>query len=98
MAANDGDMYFDLGSTRDDLGRGYGFTPDDLFDRFNKPALDKAIAEGTTFRLLELLGTRPDGLLSSLGKEVEYLRGKGYGFDLVKNADGTTYYLGTRGN
>lgn len=68
-----GDTYFSLGTRWEELENTYGLTDKDMFDLFNKTALDDAVAQGKTIRFsqdpTEWSGT-------ALGDEWNYLKDK----------------------
>ena len=75
-AKETGDMYFDLGERWNEIKAKYNLTDDDLFNLFNKPALDDAVNAGKVIRFSQ----NPDDFLgSALWDEWEYLQ-KEYGF------------------
>lgn len=45
-----GDTYFSLGTKWEELESAYGLTDKDMFNLFNKTALDDAVAQGKTIR------------------------------------------------
>ncbi|MBC2037202.1 hypothetical protein [Listeria booriae] len=46
VASNNGHMYFDLGADWEKIMNDYGLTSTDMFEMFNRPALDDAINSG----------------------------------------------------
>lgn len=48
LEKNDGDMYFDMGSSYDDAMNKYKISYQGMFDYFNVPALDDAASTGKT--------------------------------------------------
>ena len=50
MAKKYGDAYFDLGNEWGVVKEIYGITDKDMFELFNKPALDYAVESGKTIR------------------------------------------------
>ena len=76
-----GDTYFSLGTKWDDLENAYGLTDKDMFELFNKTALDDAVLKGKTIKFVQdprkWSGT-------ALGEEWSYLQNK-YGYtDLIE--------------
>ena len=53
MAKNTGDTYFDLGENWDSIKTQYGLNDDQMFDLFNKPALDDAVKAGKEIRFTQ---------------------------------------------
>ena len=69
--------YFDLGSEKwNDLKKDYGLTDNDLFQYFNVPALDEAIASGKTIRFSHDPRLLKRKRKKSLWKEWQHLREK----------------------
>lgn len=74
-AHSTGNTYFDLGKEWDNIKREYNLSKEDMFNLFNKPALDDAVASGKEIRFSQ------DPRLyenDTLGEEWEYLKKKGY--------------------
>ena len=76
-----GDTYFSLGTKWDDLENTYGLTDKDMFELFNKTALDNAVLKGKTIRFVQdprkWSGT-------ALGDEWNYLQSKHKYTDLIE--------------
>lgn len=82
QAAARGDTFFDLGDDfRAALDRGLN-SKDDIFEFFNKPALDAAILDGKQIRFTHN-PLEPDNVERFVGQEWKYLESKG--FDLVED-------------
>lgn len=77
QAKNNGYSYFDMGDDFTAIEKQYGYTDNDMFDLFNKPFLDDAIAQGKTFHFSH----NPVNDKGALGKEFEYLIEHGYSWD-----------------
>ncbi|MEI3604986.1 hypothetical protein SPD48_04730 [Pseudogracilibacillus sp. SE30717A] len=74
--------YFDLGDDWSKIQKKYNLTDDDMFDLFNKPVLDDAVAGGKEIRFSH--DPRIDEYKTSyLRKEWEYLQEK-YGYKTLK--------------
>lgn len=77
VAQEQGFGYFDLGADWDAIRTRYGLDNGDMFDLFNKPFLDEVASSGREVHFSH----NPVGDPASLGKELDYLRERGYVLD-----------------
>jgi len=85
--------YFSLGSEWEEIKRTYGLTDNDMFELFNIPALDDAIASGKTIKFSH----KPTLRIykgSALAREWEYLK-REYGYKRLIEERG--YWVASKG-
>lgn len=85
-AKDKGSMFFDLGDDWNIIKDKYGIGDDDLFEIFNKPALDDAVKNGKTIRFSHD-PRLPKYSGSALDDEWSYLM-KNHGFKDLKEVEG----------
>jgi hypothetical protein len=89
-AGSTGDTYFSLGTKWDDIKEAYGITDKDMFEIFNKSALDDAVSQGKTIRFSQ---NPNDWKGTALADEWSYLQKK-YGYsNLIKEGE---YWYGIK--
>lgn len=86
MAKSTGDTYFDLGIKWDEIKDAYNLTDKEMFNLFNKHALDNAVHSGKTIRFTQdpTLGEYKG---SALADEWEYLKSRYNYTDIIKEGD-----------
>ena len=85
MRAGKNSSYFDLGNEWNVIQDRYGFTDSDMFEYFNKPALDDALAAGKTIRFSH---DPREFRRHALGDEWDYLK------EVLKLTDEDLVYRG----
>ena len=85
----DGSSYFDVGNLWNKIKEGYHLTDEQMFEIFNKPALDDAVAQGKTIRFSHDPRLEPS-LETALSKEWRYLQEQ-YGYKRLKLKGGYWY-------
>lgn len=76
-ASDAGNGYFDLGAEWGIIQKSHGLTDKEMFDLFNRPFLDTAIADGKVIQFTH----NPVGDPGALGKELDYIKARGYVYD-----------------
>jgi len=86
MAENAKDTYFDLGTKWEDIRREYNLSEEDMFELFNKSALDDSVNNGKTIRFSQD-PTLPAYKKDAIRKEWDYLQSEYDYIDVVKKGD-----------
>ncbi|MEN6411611.1 MAG: hypothetical protein ABFC84_02470, partial [Veillonellales bacterium] len=88
--AGDKSTYFDLGSEWENIQSRYNLTGEEMFNYFNKPALDDAVRNGKTIQFSH----KPDLEIykgSYLAEEWNYLKNE-YGYSILIEGEGGIWY------
>jgi hypothetical protein len=84
-------MYFDLGNEWNATKKRYSLTDEDMFDFFNRPALDDAINSGKAIKFSHDPTKYPDTFLE---EEWEYIKKKLFLTDEDLIVKGDMFYVG----
>ena len=89
LAEADGSSYFDMGKFWNEIQEEHHLNSEQMFDAFNKQALDDAVAQGKTIRFSHDPRLEPS-LETALSKEWRYLQEQ-YGYKRLKLKGGYWY-------